>query len=179
MSEKTNAEKPTERIRKRLDDYTALLREIDNQNERLDTIETKMAAPPGPNMTGLPSGKGSPSDRVSMIVIRKLALEEQIAKTVAMERAENAAIEAMIVQMADPDERAAIRMRYFDRYEWEDIAFALYGDRPDYTNRTAAYMNRVYKLHGRALLSLAAILEASDGSAEKGRKKQKREGRGY
>lgn len=179
MSEKTNAEKPTERIRKRLDDYTALLREIDNQNERLDTIETKMAAPPGSNMTGLPSGKGSPSDRVSMIVIRKLALEEQIAKTVAMERAENAAIEAMIVQMADPDERAAIRMRYFDRYEWEDIAFALYGDRPDYTNRTAAYMNRVYKLHGRALLSLAAILEASDGSAEKGRKKQKREGRGY
>ena len=168
MSEKTNAEKPTERIRKRLDDYTALLREIDNQNERLDTIETKMAAPPGPNMTGLPSGKGSPPDRVSMIVIRKLALEEQIAKTVAMERAENAAIEAMIVQMADPDERAAIRMRYFDRYEWEDIAFALYGDRPDYTERAAAYQRRIFRLHGRALLHLAAIAEEMDGDAGAG-----------
>lgn len=175
-----NVQKPTEKIKCRLNSYLRLLREIDNQNERLDAIETKMAAPAGPDMTGLPHGAGSPSDRISMMVIRKVALEEQIASTIAEERAENAALEAMIVQMADPNERAAIRMRYFDRCEWEDIAFALYGDKPDYAERTAAYMNRIYKLHGRALLSLAAILEANEeDSAEKCRKRQKREDCGY
>ena len=49
------SEKPiTQRIKDRLAAYTAILRDIDNQLERLGRMEISMAAPPGPDMTGMP-----------------------------------------------------------------------------------------------------------------------------
>ena len=73
------SEKPiTQRIKDRLAAYTAMLRDIDNQLERLDRMEMTMAAPPGPDLTGMPRGSGTPSDRTGMMVERKMELEEQI-----------------------------------------------------------------------------------------------------
>ena len=49
------SEKPiTQRIKDRLAAYTAMLRDIDNQLERLDRMEMTMASPSGPDLTGLP-----------------------------------------------------------------------------------------------------------------------------
>lgn len=49
------SDKPiTHDIKERLGKYTRLLREIDNQYERLGCMEISMAAPPGPDMTGMP-----------------------------------------------------------------------------------------------------------------------------
>ena len=46
------SEKPiTQRIKDRLAAYTAMLRDIDNQLERLDRMEMTMASPPGPDLT--------------------------------------------------------------------------------------------------------------------------------
>lgn len=73
------SEKPiTQRIKDRLAAYTAMLRDIDNQLERLDRMEMTMASPPGPDLTGMPRGSGTPSDRTGMMVERKMELEEQI-----------------------------------------------------------------------------------------------------
>ena len=112
------SEKPiTQRIKDRLAAYTAMLRDIDNQLERLDRMEMTMASPPGPDLTGMPRGSGTPS------------------------------------------ERAVIRLRYFDRADWESTCGVLFGDRRDYVDRVDAYQNRTYKIHGRALLNLAAVLD--------------------
>lgn len=107
-----------------------------------------------------------------MMVIRKIELEEKIKRTLKKERAENAAIEAMIEQLEKPDERAVIRLRYFDRAEWDGITSVLFGDRPDYVDRLESYQNRTYKMHGRALLELAAVLDAEE---VKGTKRQEKE----
>ena len=80
------SEKPiTQRIKDRLAAYTAMLRDIDNQLERLDRMEMTMASPPGPDLTGMPRGSGTPSDRTGMMVERKMELEEQIDRLKAEE----------------------------------------------------------------------------------------------
>ena len=77
----------------------------------------------------------------------------------AEEKQERNAIEGLILQLSDPDERAVIRLRYFDRADWESTCGVLFGDRRDYVDRVDAYQNRTYKIHGRALLNLAAVLD--------------------
>lgn len=67
----------------------------------------------------------------------------------------------MIQRVKHPDERAVLRLRYFDRADWDGICAALYGDRQDYLDRLDSYQNRTYKAHGRALLRLAEILKES------------------
>ena len=65
----------------------------------------------------------------------------------------------LVQAIPDPDERAVIRLRYFDRADWESTCGVLFGDRRDYVDRVDAYQNRTYKIHGRALLNLAAVLD--------------------
>lgn len=163
-----NEQPKTKKIKERLGDYLKLLREIDNENERLDRMEATGGST-GPNLTGMPRPKGTVSNPVSAFVLKKLELEERIAKLNADERRENAAIEAMLQQLDDPDERAVIRLHYFDRVTWDDTAAALFGDQPDFLDRFDSYQNRTFKLHGRALLNLARILDRAESSGSKGK----------
>ena len=135
-------------------------------------MEISMAAPPGPDMTGMPRGSGTPTDRTGMMVLRKMELEEQIEERLAEEREERAALEAMIRQVENPDERAVLRLRYFDRADWDGICAVLFSDRQDYLERIDSYQNRTYKAHGRALLRMAEILKETEASAVKGSKRQ-------
>lgn len=142
------SEKPiTQRIKDRLAAYTAMLRDIDNQLERLDRMEMTMASPPGPDLTGMPRGSGTPSDRTGMMVERKMELEEQIDRLKAEEKQERNAIEGLILQLSDPDERAVIRLRYFDRADWESTCGVLFGDRRDYVDRVDAYSGMAVRDH--------------------------------
>lgn len=167
------SEKPiTQRIKDRLAAYTAMLRDIDNQLERLDRMEMTMASPPGPDLTGMPRGSGTPTDRTGMMVLRKMELEEQIEERLAEEREERAALEAMIRQVENPDERAVLRLRYFDRADWDGICAVLFSARQDYLERIDSYQNRTYKAHGRALLRMAEILKETETPAVKGSKRQ-------
>lgn len=160
----------TKEIKDRLFQYTVMLRDIDNQIERLIRMEESAALPNGSCLTGICKSIGMPSDYISVISERKLELERQIKEATTEERRENAAIEHMVQQIDNPDERAVIRMRYFDRADWDDITLALFGDRQDYSERWESYQNRTYKIHGRALLKLAYILDKISNSAVKGSK---------
>ncbi len=155
----------TKKIKARLQRYTAMLRDIDNQLERLDRMESTMTSPPGPDLSGMPRGSGTPTDRTGMMVIRKLELEEKVKATIEKERAENAAIEVMIDRLDKPDERAIIRLRYFDRAEWDEITSVLFGDRTDYVDKLDTYQKRTFRLHGSALLALAKVAEEDDHPA--------------
>lgn len=159
-----NEQPKTKKIKERLGAYLKLLREIDNQNERLDRMAITYGSPPGPDLSGMPRPKGGVSDRVGSAVAKKMELEEHVRDLEAEERRENAAIEAMLRQLDDPDERAVIRLHYFDRATWDDTAAALFGDQPDYIDRLETYQRRTYRLHGRALLKLASILEKEEQS---------------
>ena len=141
-----NDQPKTKRIKERLHRYTALLRDIDNQRERLDRMETTIGSPSGPDLSGMPRPQGGVSNPVAAAVEKKLELEEKIQQKEAEEKAERRAIEAMTELMDDPDERLTIQLKYLDRAEW-----------PDVTDKADAYQRRMYRVHGRALLNLAEI----------------------
>ena len=84
------SEKPiTQRIKDRLAAYTAMLRDIDNQLERLDRMEMTMASPPGPDLTGMPRGSGTPSDRTGMMVaIYRIVVQNWDKETALAEMAQ-------------------------------------------------------------------------------------------
>lgn len=159
---KKSDEPITKKVKDRLRKYTDKLRNIDNQYARLDRLETKMQSPAGPDLSGMPRGSGSHTDRTAMMVMRKMELDEEIAAAIEEEKAERKAIDAMICELEEPDEQAVLRLRYFDQADWGDVTFALYGDRPDYIERMEAYRRRTYRIHGRALLNMAEILEESE-----------------
>lgn len=142
-------------IKERLKEYTAMLREIDNQIERLERMEETMTSPSGPNLSGMPRASGNTSDRVAMQVARKMELEETIKKAIEEERKERDAIERMIRRIKKPDERAVIRLRYFDRAEWPEICSILFGEAGDFEDNTENYMRKTFRIHGTALICLA------------------------
>jgi len=151
-------------IKERLKEYTAMLREIDNQIERLERMEATMTSSSGPNLTGMPRASGNTSDRVAIQVARKIELEETIKKAIEEERKEREAIEIMVQQIKKPDERAVIRLRYFDRAEWPEICKILFGESEDFDVNTDNYMRKTFRIHGTALISLAEVAgESSKG----------------
>lgn len=152
-----NGQPKTKRIKERLHRYTALLRDIDNQRERLDRMEATIGSPSGPDLSGMPRPQGGVSNPVAAAVEKKMELEAKIRQKEVEEKAERRAIEAMTELMDDPDERLTIQLKYLDRAEWPDVTFALYGNRPDFADKADAYQRRMYRVHGRALLSLAEI----------------------
>lgn len=147
----------TIKIKKRLGKYIDLLQEIDNQKKRLDLME---GAPASPDLSGMPRPKGGVSDPTGRLVDRRMNLEEKIKAKEAEEVEEREFIEGMIEQLESSDERAVMRLRYFDRYEWPDVTFILFGEKRDYIDQMDSYQNRTYKVHGRALLKMADILES-------------------
>lgn len=156
MSE-TEKIKPTDRIKERLRRYGDMLRDIENQRERLEHMTATYGTPSGPDLSGMPRPQGGISNPTAAAVERKIKQEEKIRRKEAEAEAEYTAIENMTEQLDDPDERLTIQLRYLDRAEWPDVNFALFGSRPDFTEKVDAYQRRTFRLHGRALLNLARI----------------------
>ncbi|MBQ9229066.1 MAG: DUF1492 domain-containing protein [Paludibacteraceae bacterium] len=148
----------TKAIKNRFRAYADLLREIDNQKERLDRHVASMG-PASPNVTGMPHAKGGHHSKVERDVEKKIELEEQIAELVAEEREERKTLEHTIRRIKNPDERAVLRMRYFDREEWQDITHSLFRKAKDYKRNFTNYQRKTYKIHGAALVSFSEALK--------------------
>lgn len=131
----------TAKIKERLKRYTLLLREIENQEERLELMKRET---PGGRLTET----------------KRARLEEELEKNLKIEGAENKLLESLLESVGEPDERAVIRLRYFDRLDWESVTSAIFGATAGFCDNPAKYKDRVFKLHGLALLSLAIALEA-------------------
>lgn len=131
-----------------------MLREIDNQIERLERIEATMNSAASPVLSDMPKSPGVKTDRTAMLVIRKMELEETIKAAIEAEAEERAAIELLIQRLKKPDERAVIRLRYFDRAGWPEICKILFGEAEDYEDNIENYMRKTFRLHGTALVSL-------------------------
>lgn len=93
-----------------------------------------------------PGGRGD-ADRIGSIVARIDVLEGKIDDAVDELTRQKDEIFDMIRRLEDPEEQAVLVARYLQLRSWRRIAAEMYMD-----ERT------VYRLHGRALISIAAIL---------------------
>lgn len=148
-----------EAVKQRLIDLRDLRREIENQSERLERLETKLVGVGAQDLTDMPKSPSPSNDRISDLMQQKFDLEEDIRATLEHRRRERMFFEKIIRRLKRSDERAVIRSRYLDGASWGDVVDLLYGDEEDLLGREDMYRKRVFKLHGRALLSMAQYIE--------------------
>lgn len=154
--------KETDAIKKRLEDYAAYQRKIDNQIERLETLTATMGSPSTPNLSGLPSGGGDGTSKTERQILKKIELEEKIRAMIQQESQWRGELQALIDMIKSPDEQTVIEMRYFDREKWWAISAALFGNEPDYDEHERRYLKRTFKLHGSALQALTRAMKEKE-----------------
>ena len=148
-----------EAVKQRLIDLRDLRREIENQSERLLRLSTKLLGGGAQALPEMPKSPSPSNDRISDLMQQKFDLEEDIRATLEHRRRERMFFEKIIRRLKRSDERAVIRSRYLDGASWGDVVDLLYGDEEDLLEREDMYRKRVFKLHGRALLSMAQYIE--------------------
>ena len=141
--------------KERLLSYISLRMEIENQLERLERLKNEAKIP------AIRRGEGShrnqyKNGKMERAIIRAMEYEEAIGPMIDANRLEMHAIENAIDSLPDPMEREILRLRYIDgdfcrHMPWKDVAFHLFGNNDD------RHMLAVYRLHGRALMSISHL----------------------
>lgn len=141
-------------MKTRLQEYRNLNREIENQIERLERLETKMYSPSSPNLSGMPKAPSGVKDKFADNIARKNELESKVRRLISQRDIERKKIENLTGKLRNPDERAVICMRYIDSEEWDDIIAMLFGVSKDLDDDYDNYKQRAFRLHSSAILKM-------------------------
>lgn len=144
--------------------YKLLLREIENQQERLERLNALMYSAKSPSLSADTRGGGA-GDKLLVYMAKKETLEVEIAKLHTQEKAMREKIESYIAELDNPDARAVIRMRYIDCEEWPTVTELLFKDKYDYKGNYELYQNKTFKLHGAALTEIGKQIKKEKTSA--------------
>ena len=154
--------KITKPIKERLNAHLEMLARLEALKKEL-AFAAEYSTMKSPNLTGMPSGGGyKGTSETEVAVIRKIELEEKVSRKEAEIEADWAEL-APSIEALKPIETLVMRLRYYYGGEWSEVCAAVYGKRKDYESELERYMNSVFKIHGRALLSLAEMPGSSEG----------------
>ena len=149
--------KKTQPIKERLNAHLDMLKKLDSMKLELQFAEDQYGNCKSPNYSGMPcGGDNKRTSETEMIVSRKIELENKVKKKQAEIDRDWAELEPMIEQLK-PIETLILNLRYLYGSEWEDVCFAVFGKCKDYDIEIDRYMNKMFKAHGRALLSLSEM----------------------
>ena len=154
--------KKTQPIKDRLNDHLDMLEKLDALKLEIQYAEEQYGGCGSPNFSGAPGGGHRELTQTEAIVNRKIELEKKAAKKQAEIDRDWAALEPLVEQLK-PIETLVVNLRYRYGGEWDAVCFAVFGKRKDYTTELDRYMNKMFKIHGRALLSLSEMTEPPDG----------------
>lgn len=149
----------TDAVKYRLIEYRERAKDIEIQTERLDRLEMKILSIGSPTLSDIPKSPSPPQDRTTALIADKIDLENDIRQAIAEQRREKEAIEVILRKLRHSEERAVIRMRYFDGASWNDVVDMLFGGKDDFLGKEDTYLRRTHKIHGSALLNMAIIIQ--------------------
>jgi len=152
-----------EAVKSRLIEYREAERELDNQIERLQYLTYKMTSISSQAFTDMPKAPSASHDRIAEIVGRKEELEDIVKQMIQSQTEVRERIDKILKRSCRPDEKAAIRMRYFDRMEWEEITKMLFGSKDDFEEKEATYLRRAHRAHRSGLEHMAAYISVYGG----------------
>lgn len=152
----------TDAVKYRLIEYREREKDIDSQTERLDRLEMKILSVGSPTLSDMPKSPSLPQDRTTALIADKIDLENDIRQAIAAQRREKEAIEVILRKLRHSEERAVIRMRYFDGASWNDVVDMLFGGKDDFLGKEDTYLRRTHKIHGSALLNMAIIIQGGN-----------------
>lgn len=121
---------------------------IKAKKERLAVLRDIACSPTSPVLSDMPKAPSRNTSRIENMVFKILELEEEIRNDEDNLKREKTKALELIGRIAEPECQTVLISRYFKNESWEDIASAMF-----YTERW------IYKLHGRALQELDAILK--------------------
>ena len=159
MTSTTGRLKNVQAVKDRLVSYRERERDIENQTELLDRLQTKMEGVGAQNITDMPRSPSPSNDRLSDLMSQKIEIEEMIREDVEHQKSERKFIESVLKHLKSADERGVIRFRYLMGLSWYDVTDAMFGAKGDYLGKEDSYLRRITKLHGQALLSMAKYIE--------------------
>lgn len=148
-----------EAIKKRLKQYIERERDIENQLERIERMEAKLTSAGSPVFSDLPKSASPSQQRMADLTICKMDLEKKVQRTMELQKNERNELEKIIDKLEISDEKAVVRMRYFDSASWDSVLSMLFGGCEDFLGKEDSYMRRVYNLHGSALLNMGKIYQ--------------------
>lgn len=149
----------TQAVKDRLNAYREADQDISNQTELLERLISRMEGLGAKEITDMPRSPSPSVDRISGLMNQKIEIEQCIAEDVTALEAERKEIEKILKHLKRADERAVIRLRYLVGLEWYEVADAMFGGKTDYLDKEESYLKRVFRLHGSALVSIAAYLK--------------------
>ena len=112
---------------------------------------------------GMPHSSGGISDPTADAVIKPLDLSKQLDKLRKLIWVEEEAIETVLAKLPKANQKTVIRIKYFQRYDWDDVALFMYGDKMDYARNTEKYKKKALNIHGTALANMKRVQEAEGG----------------
>lgn len=143
------------RLRKLRDDGF----ELENQMLRLEWAEHNMIGVGSPMLSDMPKNPSPSNDRLVNALNKKMEIEAEIDHISEGFMRERRVLGDAIANIGHSDYRAVLRMRYFDRLEWEDIVRMMYSKRKDYYDNSEKYHKAIFKVHGNALVELLNVLK--------------------
>ena len=147
----------TNEVKKRLNQHRNKAIECETIRKELENAIERYGDVKAISFDGMPKGKGGdnggPTERQ---VLRKIALEDKLKKRETELEADWRKLEPLM-SVLSPTEALVIKMRYDYAEEWSEICRRIYGQNKDFEAERDGYYNRVFKMHGRALLALAKI----------------------
>ena len=135
----------TSEVKKRLNQHRNKAIECETIRKELEYAIERYGDVKAISFDGMPKGKGGdnggPTERQ---VLRKIALEDKLKKRETELEADWRKLEPL--------------MSVYDyAEEWPEICRRIYSQNKDFETERDGYYNRVFKMHGRALLALAKI----------------------
>lgn len=149
----------TKAVKLRLNEYRECERDIENQLERLNRLETKLYSVGSPTLSDMPKSPSPSNDRIADMIGQKKELEEEIKALVQQHKSERKKINAVLRKLKSSNERAVIQMRYLDVASWNDVLDMLFGGEKDFLGKEDSYMRRVHKIHSQALFNMTIIIQ--------------------
>ena len=124
-------------MRERLQKYTELLTEIKIEERRLHALK---------------------DDGTITYRRARAGIEDNIKKLLEKEWAEYEALSDIINALPSVEQRQVMLARYLDGQNWKAITAAIFGDSPDFAEKTESYERRTYRIHGNALANANKII---------------------
>lgn len=149
------------KVKKWLSEFRVNERDIDDQIERLERMQARLESCSAPEITDMPRSPGFATDKMSLLLARKIDLETKLHAYIETQREYEDRIEYLISKLPKWTERVIIRRKYIDAERWEDITFTLYGDKEDYLQKEESYKRNMFLIHGDALEFIAQYFEES------------------
>ena len=128
---------------------------VDDLQERIEALRSRLTSPRSATLSGMPHGGGYEGDNFGRSLATIEALEEEAQALIIRSRdlyhEIDAAIDHSITGQARAERRTVLKCRYLDLFSWHETLEVMYSRKPDFMDRYDSYERRMHKYHRAAL----------------------------